>query len=148
MVVKKLGHPVPLSYFISEVKSGRLQPAQTKMPGRFSPFKGLVPGRSVPSSRNTKNCAASRRLRHSSCDSLGGSLGKGTFTPSARSERQFFCSSSIVLIEEDCAPNPRLLNTLHIPDASKPSKNPRRVMNVSFHAAPLITTPSTFSARG
>ena len=29
MVVKKLGQPVPLSYFIAEVKSGRPQPAQT-----------------------------------------------------------------------------------------------------------------------
>src|SRR5256885_7076706 len=36
IAVKKLGHPVPLSNFIAEVKSGRLHPAQTNTPGRFS----------------------------------------------------------------------------------------------------------------
>ena len=39
MVVKNDGQPVPLSYFISEVNSGRPQPAQTNTPGRFSPFE-------------------------------------------------------------------------------------------------------------
>ena len=42
MVVKKLGQPVPLSNFIAEVNSGRLQPAQTNTPGRFSSLSGLV----------------------------------------------------------------------------------------------------------
>src|SRR2546426_6589785 len=56
MLVKKLGHPVPLSNFISEVKSGSLQQAQTKTPARFSSFKGLENGRSVASLRRTKNC--------------------------------------------------------------------------------------------
>ena len=53
MVVKKLGQPVPLSNFISEVNSGRPQPAQTNTPARFSSLSGLVPARSVPSSRST-----------------------------------------------------------------------------------------------
>ena len=52
---QKLGHPVPLSYFISDVKTGRPQPAQVKTPGRFSSLSGLEPGRSVPSSRRTWN---------------------------------------------------------------------------------------------
>src|SRR5258705_12287437 len=43
IVVKKLGHPVPLSNFIAEVKSGRPQPAHANTPGRFSRSSGLVP---------------------------------------------------------------------------------------------------------
>ena len=53
MVVKKLGQPVPLSYFISEVNSGSAQPAQTNTPARFSSLSWLVNARSVPSSRIT-----------------------------------------------------------------------------------------------
>ena len=53
MKVKNDGQPVPLSNFISEVKIGRPQPAQTNTPGRFSRSSGLVPARSVPSSRST-----------------------------------------------------------------------------------------------
>ena len=58
MVVKKLGQPVPLSYFISEVNSGKPQPAHAKTPGRFSLLSGLEPERSVPSSRKMLNCLA------------------------------------------------------------------------------------------
>ena len=57
MVVKKLGHPVPLSYFIAEVNSARSQPAQRNTPGRFSLFKELVNGRSVASRRSTSNAS-------------------------------------------------------------------------------------------
>src|SRR5947208_1463796 len=64
MLVKKLGQPVPDSYFISEVKSGRPQPAQTNTPARFSSLSALVPARSVPSSRSTRNASAGRRFRH------------------------------------------------------------------------------------
>ena len=53
MLVKKLGQPVPLSYFICDVNSGRAQPAHTNTPARFSLFRGLLPGNSVPSSRST-----------------------------------------------------------------------------------------------
>ncbi|MNC88835.1 hypothetical protein D3C83_46990 [compost metagenome] len=53
MWVKKLGQPVPDSNFISEVNSGSPQPAQAKMPGRFSSLSGLEPARSVDSSRST-----------------------------------------------------------------------------------------------
>jgi hypothetical protein len=53
MLVKKLGQPVPLSNFISDVKCGKPQPAQTKSPRRFSSFSGLLNGRSVPSLRST-----------------------------------------------------------------------------------------------
>src|SRR5437867_4704986 len=110
MVVKKLGQPVPLSYFISEVKSGKLQPTQAKTPGRFSLFSGLELGRSVPSSRRTANCMGSSRLRHSSFDTLSDSEGSGTLIPSASSAFQFFCSASMSLIDENCAANPRRLN--------------------------------------
>src|SRR5207249_5990386 len=65
MLVKKLGHPVPLSYFISELNSGRAQPAQTKTPARFSSLSGLVNGRSVDSLRSTKNCGSERVCFHS-----------------------------------------------------------------------------------
>src|SRR5438105_14033106 len=81
MLVKKLGHPVPDSYFMAEVKSGSPQPAQAKMPSRFSSLSGLVPARSVPSSRMTWNDSAGRRLRHSSFDSFSASLGGGTVAP-------------------------------------------------------------------
>src|SRR5687767_3068184 len=100
MVVKKLGQPVPLSYFIADVNSGKSQPAQAKTPGRFSLFSGLEPGRSVPSSRRMLNCAASKRLRHWSVDSFRDSLGSGTLMPSASSDFQFFCMFSTSFIDE------------------------------------------------
>src|SRR5205085_2971419 len=94
MLVKNDGQPVPDSNFISEVKSGRSQPAQAKMPGRFSSFNGLVPARSVPSSRMTlKDCDGSF-LRHSSFDNFTGSAAEGTIAPAGRKLFQFFCSSS------------------------------------------------------
>ena len=40
---QKLGHPVPLSNFVSEEKSSRPQPAQTNCPSLFSTFSGLRP---------------------------------------------------------------------------------------------------------
>src|SRR5262245_35704987 len=131
-MVKKLGHPVPLSYFISEVKSARLQPTQTNIPGRFSLFRGLVPGGSVPSSRNTLNCAASRRLRHSSLDNLSGSEGSGTFTPSASRAFQFFCRFSISFIDAGCAAFRRPCNAVQIPAAKKTFNDSRRVITLSL----------------
>src|SRR4051794_28025223 len=100
MAVKKLGQPVPLSYFIADVKTGRSQPAQRKTPARFSLFSALEPGCSVPSSRSTLYCLESKRLRHSSFESLSGSVGNGTLIPSARSAFQFLCNSSISFIED------------------------------------------------
>src|SRR5690349_3629512 len=98
MCVKNDGHPVPDSNFISEVKSGSPQPAQAKMPGRFSLLRGLLPAYSVPSSRITLKVCPSRRLRHSSFDSFIGSVGDGTFAPAGRKLFQFFCSSSTPFI--------------------------------------------------
>src|SRR2546430_3000623 len=95
MLVKKLGQPVPDSYFISEVNRGRPQPAQTNTPARFSSLSALVPARSVLSSRSTRNASAGRRLRHSSFDSLSGSPGEGTAAPAGTKLFQFFCSSSM-----------------------------------------------------
>src|SRR5215831_14766814 len=65
MLVKKLGQPVPLSNFISELNSGSAQPAQTKIPTRFSSLSGLLKGRSVASLRRTKNCASDKLCFHS-----------------------------------------------------------------------------------
>src|SRR5436305_13390338 len=110
MVVKKLGQPVPLSYFISEVKSGKLQPTQAKTPGRFSLFSGLELGRSVPSARSIANCMGSSRLRHSSFDTLSDSEGSGTLIPSPSSAFQFFCTVSMSLIDENSAANTRRFN--------------------------------------
>src|SRR5262249_59553400 len=62
---QKLGQPVPLSYFVSEENSGRSQPAQAKVPLRFSRLSGLVPARSVPCRRSTSYCADVRCVRHS-----------------------------------------------------------------------------------
>ena len=58
----KLGQPVPLSNLVSEAKSGLPQPAQTKVPERFSAFSGLVPARSVPCLRSTWNCCGRQAL--------------------------------------------------------------------------------------
>src|SRR5258706_14202509 len=93
MVVKKLGQPVPDSYFISEVKSGSPQPAQANTPARFSSLSGLVPARSVPSSRITWKDSAGSFFFHSSFDSFTGSLGEGTLAPPGRELFQVFFSS-------------------------------------------------------
>src|SRR5437764_14785280 len=98
MVVKKLGQPVPESNFIAEVKSGRPQPAQAKLPGGFSSLSALLPARSVPSSRMTWKLSAGRRFFHSSFASLIGSLGEGTVVPAGKKVFQFFCSSSTPFI--------------------------------------------------
>src|ERR1051325_5144404 len=98
MVVKKLGQPVPDSNFISDVKSGSPQPAQAKMPGRFSSLSGLVPARSVPSSRMTWKDSEGSFFFHSSFESLTGSLGEGTLAPAGRKVFQVFCSFSIAFI--------------------------------------------------
>src|SRR5262245_37037806 len=132
MAAKKLGQPVPLSYFISEVKSGKPQPTQVKIPGRFSLFNGLVPGRSVPSSRKTLNSLGPNRLRHSSLDNLSCSLGNGTFTPSARSAFQFFCSASTSFIDTGCAADKCPFKADHIPPANKLRNKPRRVIIPPF----------------
>src|SRR4051812_3369964 len=98
MVVKKLGQPVPDSNFMSEVKSGRSQPAQAKMPARFSSLSGLEPACSVPSLRITRYDSPGRRFAHSWSASLSGSEGEGTTAPVGRKDFQFFCSSSTVFI--------------------------------------------------
>jgi len=88
MWVMKLGQPVPLSYFMREVKSGRPQPAQTKTPGRFSRSSGLENARSVPSSRSTSNCAGLRIFFHSASDRSSGSVESVTSAPGASSAFQ------------------------------------------------------------
>src|SRR5687768_10715607 len=95
MAVKKLGHPVPLSYFIAEVNRGRLHPAQTNTPGRFSALSALDPGRSVPSSRRTSYAAGLSSLRHSALVRFNGGDTVATSALSASSAFQFFCMSSI-----------------------------------------------------
>jgi hypothetical protein len=50
---QKDGQPEPLSYFVPDSNKGSPQPAQRKVPARFSLLSGLVKGRSVPWSRNT-----------------------------------------------------------------------------------------------
>src|SRR2546425_12958415 len=90
MVVKKRGQPVPDSNFISEVKSGRPQPAQAKIPTRFSLFSGLVPARSVPSSRITWKDSAGSFFFHSSLESFTGSVGGGPVGPPGRKVLQVF----------------------------------------------------------
>ena len=64
--VWKLGQPVPLSNFVSDVKRGWPQPAQTNRPGRFSLLSGLDPGISVPWHRSTLYCVGDRVACHSS----------------------------------------------------------------------------------
>src|SRR5258706_6576066 len=64
IAVKKLGHPVLLSYFMSDLNSGSPQPAQANTPLRYSVFSGLVKRRSVPSSRSTWYCSGVRSWRH------------------------------------------------------------------------------------
>src|SRR5258706_15987379 len=81
MVVKKLGQPVPDSYFISEVKSGSPQPAQANTPARFSSLGGLGPARSVPSSRITGKDSAGRLFLHSFFWRFTGPLREGSPVP-------------------------------------------------------------------
>src|SRR6266487_2442380 len=102
IVVKKLGQPVPLSNFIAEVKSGRLQPAQTNTPGRFSSLRGLVKERSVSSRRSTSNCGGRRSCFHSASECLSGSLVSTTAAPSARYSFQVFCNSSALIVTPAC----------------------------------------------
>ena len=64
--VLKLGQPVPLSNLPSPSNSGSPQPAQTKVPGRFSCRSAQLPGRSVPCPRITANCSGVSSPRHSS----------------------------------------------------------------------------------
>src|SRR6266542_4489881 len=65
---QKLGHPVPLSNFVSDEKTGRPQPAHRYTPARCSLFSGLDPARSVSSSRSTSNCCGVSSRRHSASD--------------------------------------------------------------------------------
>lgn len=58
--------PVPLSNFFRCSKSGAEHPAQQKVPGRFSRFKGEVPERSVPRLMRTSYAAGESCARHSS----------------------------------------------------------------------------------
>ncbi len=71
---------------MSDENSGSSQPAQEKMPLRFSRLSGLVPARSVPCLRSTSYWYAVRRLRHSASDRLRKSIVSvvaiGTASPS------------------------------------------------------------------
>src|SRR5690606_8974528 len=85
IVVKKLGQPVPLSNFISDVNNGSAQPAQMNSPGRFSSFNGLENAGSVSSSRSTSNRSSPSRLRHCSSESETRSRTLGTSKPAGTS---------------------------------------------------------------
>ena len=61
---KKLGQPVPLSYFAADSKSGRLHAAQTNVPARCSWFSALVPGGSVASLNRMANASGDSSSRH------------------------------------------------------------------------------------
>src|SRR5262245_26499894 len=50
---QKLGQPVRLSNFVVDENRSRSQPAQAKLPRRFSCRRGLVKGRSVELCRST-----------------------------------------------------------------------------------------------
>ncbi len=50
---KKLGQPVPDSYFASDRNSSVPQPAQRYVPGRCSSHRAPLKARSVPFSRRT-----------------------------------------------------------------------------------------------
>src|SRR5262245_12295056 len=52
---QKLGQPVRLSNFVVDENRSRSQPAQAKLPRRFSCRSGLVKGRSVALCRSTAN---------------------------------------------------------------------------------------------
>src|SRR5262245_5811616 len=63
---QKLGHPVPLSYLVVDENSSRSQPAQAKVPRRFSLRSWLVNGRSVAALRRTAYWFGVSSLFHSS----------------------------------------------------------------------------------
>ena len=65
MVSKKLGQPVPLSYFADDSKSGRWQAAQMNVPSRFSWLSSLEPGGSVLSRKRTAYDSGVSNSRHS-----------------------------------------------------------------------------------
>src|SRR5262245_10350381 len=128
MLVKKLGQPVPDSNFISEVNSGSPQPAQTNTPARFSAFSGLVPGRSVSSSRSTLKLLPGRRLRHSSLDSFNGSSAEGTVVPAARKVFQSRCIRLMSFTSTGCAARARNGTTV------SPVRNIRRFIETLLPA--------------
>src|SRR4051812_19083340 len=74
---QKLGQPVPLSNFVTEENSGSAQPAQAKVPLRFSRLSGLEPARSVPCWRSTLYCAELRMRRHSASSFSTSNLAAG-----------------------------------------------------------------------
>ena len=63
---QKLGHPVPLSNLVEDENKGAAQPAQRKIPSRFSSLKTLEKGGSVPSSRSTLYASDDKRFLQSS----------------------------------------------------------------------------------
>src|ERR1700682_1560185 len=128
MLVKKPGQPVPESNFISEVKTGSPHPAQTKIPGRFSWSSGLVPARSVLSSRKTLYASGGRRLRHSSLESFNGSFAAGTAVPAGTKLFQFFCRVSMSFIFAGGAACPSVTTGL----ASRAFSSVRRSIHISF----------------
>src|SRR5689334_15411213 len=68
MGCQKLGQPVCESYFAFELKTGRSQQTQRKVPRRCSSVSGLEPGASVPFFRVTSYCSGVKSRRHSSSD--------------------------------------------------------------------------------
>src|SRR5215510_2736627 len=62
---QKLGQPVPLSNLVVEEKRSSWQPAQAKMPARFSCSSALLKGGSVALSRSTAYWSGARIACHS-----------------------------------------------------------------------------------
>src|SRR5688500_4289029 len=60
-----VGQTVRLSNLVCDEKSGKSQPAQTKVPEPYSLSSGLVPARSVPWSRSTRYCSGVSAALHS-----------------------------------------------------------------------------------
>src|SRR5512143_171476 len=71
----KLGQPVPLSHFASPLKSGKWHAAQMYVPRRFSRFRGLELGGSVPSSNRTWYRSADSAARQTARDLFSFSTG-------------------------------------------------------------------------
>src|SRR5262249_11136921 len=81
---QKLGQPVRLSNLVADENRSRLQPAQAKLPERFSFRSGLVYGRSVALSRSTAYWSAVRSLRHSTSLRVSSNVSAPNATPRNR----------------------------------------------------------------
>src|SRR2546428_7458391 len=62
---QKLGHPVPESYFVSDLNSSAPHPAHRYVPASLTCTYIPVNGRSVPALRSTWNCSDVSLSRHS-----------------------------------------------------------------------------------